>query len=117
FHHCRAGPWKRICGSQPAFLGVVRRRIVCRRWIHGEAIMLLRIARILLLGVVGLTTAAVAQPTPPPSAITRTVIATSKLPGVTEVPLYFGASGVTLPPGETSGLSGASGILYQMLGS
>jgi len=79
--------------------------------------MLLRIARILLLGAVGLTTAAVAQPTPPSSAITRTVIATSKLPGVTEVPLYFGASGVTLPPGETSGLSGASGILYQMLGS
>jgi quercetin dioxygenase-like cupin family protein len=79
--------------------------------------MQLRIARLLLLGAVGLTTSVAAQPTPPSSSITRKVIATTKLPGVTEVPLYFKAVGVALPPGETSSLSAATGIVYQMTGS
>jgi quercetin dioxygenase-like cupin family protein len=45
------------------------------------------------------------------------VIATTKLPTVTEVPLYFRAVGVTLPPGEMSSLTAANGILYQVSGS
>ena len=52
-----------------------------------------------------------------PAAITRTVVAATKLPTVTEVPLYFRAVSVTLPPGEASTVSAAKGILYQMSGS
>ena len=71
----------------------------------------------LLIGAVTLATSADAQSTPPPAAITRTVIATTKLPTVTEVPLYFRAVSVTLPPSEKSSVSAANGILYQMSGS
>ena len=84
------------------------------RW---EAIMMLRLAGIMALGMVALATTGTAQPTPTPAAITRTVIATTKLPTVTEVPLYFRAVGVTLPPGEMSSLTAANGILYQVSGS
>ena len=79
--------------------------------------MLTRMAVTLLIGAVTLATSADAQSTPPPAAITRTVIATTKLPSVTEVPLYFRAVSVTLPPGEKSSVSVANGILYQMSGS
>ena len=58
--------------------------------------MLIRMAVILLIGAVALATSAAAQSTPPPAAITRTVIAATKLPTVTEVPLYFRAVSVTL---------------------
>ena len=51
--------------------------------------MLIEKAVILLLGAVALATSAAAQSTPPAAAITRTVIATTKLPSVTDVPLYF----------------------------
>ena len=79
--------------------------------------MLTRMAVILLIGAVALATSADAQSTPPPPAITRTVIAATKLPSVTEVPLYFRAVSVTLPPSEKSSVSAANGILYQMSGS
>ena len=79
--------------------------------------MLIGKAVILLISAVALATSVVAQSTPPPAAITRTVIATTKLPTVTEAPLYFRAASVTLPPGETSSVSAANGILYQMSGS
>ena len=72
---------------------------------------------ILLLGVVALAASAAAQTTPAPSAITRTVIAATKLPTVTDGPLHFKAVTVTLPPGEKSEVSAANGILYQMSGS
>ena len=65
----------------------------------------------------GTATSVAAQATPPPAAITRTVIATTKLPTVTEAPLYFRAVSVTLPAGEKSSVSAANGILYQMSGS
>jgi quercetin dioxygenase-like cupin family protein len=46
------------------------------------------------------------------------VLATTKLPTVTEVPLYFRAVNITLPPSEKSSLTAvANGILYQMSGS
>jgi hypothetical protein len=51
--------------------------------------MLIRIAVMLLIGAVALATSVAAQATPPPAAITRTVIATTKLPTVTEAPLLF----------------------------
>jgi quercetin dioxygenase-like cupin family protein len=72
---------------------------------------------IVLLSAVVFVAAAAAQTTPAPSAITRTVIAATKLPTVTDVPLYFRAVGVTLPPGEKSVISAANGILYQISGS
>src|ERR1700693_5330631 len=71
----------------------------------------------MLLGVLAFATLVAAQPTPPPSGITRTVIAATKLLTVTEVPLYFRAVSVTLPPGERAALSASSGILYQVSGS
>jgi quercetin dioxygenase-like cupin family protein len=84
---------------------------------HWEAIMLIGKAMTMLISAVALATSVAAQPTPPPAAITRTVIATTKLPTVTEVPLYFRAVSVTLPPGEKSSVSATNGILYQMSGS
>jgi quercetin dioxygenase-like cupin family protein len=83
---------------------------------HWEAIMLFRITG-MLLGVLAFATSVAAQSTPPPSGITRTVIAATKLLTVTEVPLYFRAVSVTLPPGGKTALSASSGILYQVSGS
>jgi quercetin dioxygenase-like cupin family protein len=79
--------------------------------------MLPKIAGIILLGALALASSVAAQSTPPPSAITRTVIATTKLLTVTEGPLFFRAVSVTIPRGEESRLSAANGILYQMSGS
>src|SRR2546423_13827180 len=79
--------------------------------------MRLPINGILLLGVLTLAVSASAQTTPAPSAITRTVIAATKLPTVTDVPLYFRAVGVTLAPGEKTSVAAATGILYQISGS
>ena len=45
------------------------------------------------------------------------MIAATKLPTVTEMPLHFKAVSVTLQPYEKSGVSAANGILYQMSGS
>jgi quercetin dioxygenase-like cupin family protein len=45
------------------------------------------------------------------------VIAATKLPTVTDVPLHFKAVSITLQPDEKSGVSAANGILYQMSGS
>jgi quercetin dioxygenase-like cupin family protein len=85
--------------------------------LNWEAIMRFRITGILLLGAMALAAAAAAQTTPAPSAITRTVIAATRLPTVTDVPLHFRAVQVTLPRGEKSGVSAANGILYQISGS
>jgi quercetin dioxygenase-like cupin family protein len=45
------------------------------------------------------------------------VIAATKLPTVTDVPLHFKAVSITLQPDERSSVSAANGILYQMSGS
>jgi quercetin dioxygenase-like cupin family protein len=79
--------------------------------------MLIGKAVILLICAVALVASVAAQPAPPPAAITRTVIATTKLPTVTEAPLYFRALSVTLPPSEKCSVSAAGGMLYQMSGS
>jgi quercetin dioxygenase-like cupin family protein len=79
--------------------------------------MQLRTTGVLLLGAIALPASGTAQTTPAPPAITRTVVAATKLPTVTDVPLHFKAVSVTLPSGEKSGVSVANGILYQMSGS
>jgi mannose-6-phosphate isomerase-like protein (cupin superfamily) len=58
-----------------------------------------------------------AQTAPTPPAITRIAIAATKLPTVTDVPVYFKAVSITLPPDERSSVSAANGILYQISGS
>jgi quercetin dioxygenase-like cupin family protein len=60
---------------------------------------------------------AVAHQPPAQPPITRTVVAATKLPTVTDRPLLFRALSVTIPPGEKSSVSTADGILYQMSGS
>src|SRR5271165_6377988 len=79
--------------------------------------MQLRTTGLLLLGAMALPASATAQTSPAAPAITRTVVAATKLPTVTEVPLHFRAVSVTLQPGEKSGIAAANGILYQMSGS
>ena len=79
--------------------------------------MRFRTTGILWLGAMVLADSAAAQTPPAPPAITRTVVAATKLPTVTDVPLYFKAVSVTLSPGEKSAVSAANGILYQMTGS
>jgi len=71
----------------------------------------------LSLGAMSLGASAAAQTTPAPPAITRTVIAATKLSTVTDVPLYFKAVSVTLPSGEKSSVSAANSIVYQISGS
>ena len=79
--------------------------------------MQFRTTELLLLGAMALPASGVAQTTPTPPAITRTVVAATKLPTVTDVPLHFKAVRTTLPPGEKIGVSAANGILYQVSGS
>jgi quercetin dioxygenase-like cupin family protein len=79
--------------------------------------MQFRTTGLLLLGAMALPAPGTAQTTPAPPAITRTVVAATKLPTVTDVPLHFKAVSVTLQPDERSDVSAASGILYQMSGS
>ena len=79
--------------------------------------MRMPITGILLLGSVALTTSASAQTPSAPSTITRTVIAATKLPTVTDAPLHFRAVAVTIPHGEKSSASLGNSILYQLSGS
>src|SRR6202023_455101 len=81
------------------------------------SVMWFRTTGIQLLGVVALAASATAQTAPAPSAITRTVVAATKLPTVADEPLHFRAVGVTLTAGEKSDALAANGILYQISGS
>ena len=72
---------------------------------------------IALLAATALALSASAQTTPTAPAITRIIVAATKLPSVVETPLYFKAMRVTLQPGGKSSLSAANGILYQLSGS
>jgi quercetin dioxygenase-like cupin family protein len=76
-----------------------------------------RTTGLLLLGAMALPASATAQTSPAAPAITRTVVAATKLPTVTDVPLHFKAVSVTLRPDEKSDITAANGILYQMSGS
>src|SRR5436190_14921846 len=79
--------------------------------------MQFRTTGLLLLGAMALPASGAAQTTPAPPAITRTVVAATKLPSVTDVPLHFQAVSVALQPDQKSGVSAANGILYQISGS
>ncbi|MDR3438788.1 cupin domain-containing protein [Telmatospirillum sp.] len=79
--------------------------------------MSFRTTGLLLLGAMALPASGAAQTAPAPPAITRTLVAATKLPTVTDAPLYFKAVSVTLQPNEKSDVSAANGILYQMSGS
>jgi quercetin dioxygenase-like cupin family protein len=85
--------------------------------LNEETVMRFITAGNLLLVVMALATSAAAQTTPVPPAITRTVIAATKLPTVTDRPLRFKAISVMLSPGATSSVSSAIGILYQIAGT
>ena len=79
--------------------------------------MQFRTTGLLLLGAMALPVSGTAQTTPASPAITRTVVAATKLPSVTDVPLHFKAMSVTLQPNQKSDVSAAKGILYQTSGS
>jgi quercetin dioxygenase-like cupin family protein len=79
--------------------------------------MQFRTIGLLLLGAMALPASGTAQTAPVPPAITRTVVVATKLPTVTDVPLYFKAVSITLQPDQKSGVSAANGIVYQMSGS
>ena len=79
--------------------------------------MYFRTIGIILLGTAALAVPAAAQTTPTSPAITRTVVAATKLPTVVAVPLHFRTVSVTIQPGEATSFSGATGIIYQMSGS
>jgi quercetin dioxygenase-like cupin family protein len=83
----------------------------------GEVIMRLPTIGLLMISSVALAASASAQTPPAPSTITRTVIATTKLPTVTDVQLHFRAVAVTIPQGEKSTASPGNSILYQISGS
>src|ERR1700716_2966407 len=79
--------------------------------------MQFRTTGLLLLGAMALPASGAAQTAAAPPAITRTVIAATKLPTVTDVPVHFKAVSITLRPDERSSVSATNGILYQMSGS
>src|SRR5271167_3066446 len=79
--------------------------------------MQFRTTGLLLLGAMALPASGAAQTAPAPPAITRTVVAATKLPTVTDVPMHFKAVSVTLQPDAKSNVAAASGILYQLSGS
>jgi quercetin dioxygenase-like cupin family protein len=79
--------------------------------------MQFRTIGLLLLGAMALPASGTAQTPPAPPAVTRTVIATTKLPTVTDVPVHFKVVSITLQPDERSTVSAANGILYQISGS
>jgi quercetin dioxygenase-like cupin family protein len=74
-------------------------------------------AMLLLVGAMVIAGTATAQNAATPPATVRTVIAATKLPTVTDTPLYFDVVSVTLAPEQKSGVSKANGILYQLSGS
>jgi len=53
----------------------------------------------------------------PPTTTVRKVVAATKLPTVTNVPLYFKVQSITLSPNERSSVSGTNSVLYQLSGS
>jgi quercetin dioxygenase-like cupin family protein len=88
-----------------------------RRPLTREVTVRIMTMGIALLAAMVLVLSASAQTTPTAPAITRTIVAATKLPSVVETPLYFKAVSVTLQPGGKSSLSATNGILYQLSGS
>jgi quercetin dioxygenase-like cupin family protein len=72
---------------------------------------------LVLVGAMAVAGTAAAQNAATPPATVRTVIAATKLPTVTDAPLYFDVVSVTLASEQKSAVSKANGILYQLSGS
>jgi quercetin dioxygenase-like cupin family protein len=70
-----------------------------------------------LVCAAALAGSATGQTPPAAPAITRTVVASTKLPTVVDTPLHFKAVAVTLPSGASSRASSTNGIVYQLSGS
>ncbi len=70
-----------------------------------------------LLALAGLAGTTPAQAPSPAPAITRTVVAGTKLPSLGDTPLYFRVVSVSISPGQKISLSAPNGILYQLSGS
>ena len=79
--------------------------------------MLFRTFGFALLSAASVAGPATAQTTPAAPAITRTVVATTKLPTVVAVPLHFRAVGVYHSARRGEQFLGCDGVLYQMSGS
>jgi quercetin dioxygenase-like cupin family protein len=79
--------------------------------------MRFRIIGFITIGAAALAISATAQTPPAQPAVTRTVVAATKLPSVTDRPLFFKALSITILPGEKSSVTSADSILYQMSGS
>jgi mannose-6-phosphate isomerase-like protein (cupin superfamily) len=71
----------------------------------------------ILCTAIVIAVSAAAQTPPPPTATVRKVVAATKLPTVTNVPLYFKVQSITLSPNEKSSVSGTNSVLYQLSGS
>lgn len=69
------------------------------------------------LGVAAQGSVAAAQTPPGAPAATRTVVAATKLPSVTDKPLRFRALSITTSPGEKHDMSTVDGVLYQLSGT
>ena len=67
--------------------------------------MQFRTIGLLLLGAMALPASGTGQTAPAPPAITRAVIAATKLPTVTDVPLHFKAVSIILQSDTKSGVS------------
>jgi quercetin dioxygenase-like cupin family protein len=79
--------------------------------------IIMRIATIgILFTAMLIAVPAAGQPAPSPTT-SRKVVAATKLPTVTNVPLYFKVQSIALSPGEKSSVSGANSVLYQLSGS
>jgi quercetin dioxygenase-like cupin family protein len=95
----------------------MRLRVTSALMMPWEVIMHFRTIGAVLLNAASIVAPAVAQTTPVPPAITRTVVATTKLPTVVAVPLHFKAATIALRSGEVTGFAAAEGILYELKGS
>jgi quercetin dioxygenase-like cupin family protein len=69
----------------------------------------------ILFTVMVLAVSAAAQT--PQTTTARKVVAATKLPTVTNAPLYFKVQSIALAPGEKARVSGTNSILYQLSGS
>lgn len=70
----------------------------------------------ILFAAMSIAVPVASQPTPSPTT-SRKVVAATKLPTVTNVPLYFKVQSIAFSPGEKSSVSGSNSVLYQLSGS
>jgi quercetin dioxygenase-like cupin family protein len=82
-----------------------------------EIKMYFRTTVLAVLGAAALATAVIAQTSQPAAPATRTVVAATKLPSVTDKALLFRAVSITVAPGEKENIATVDGVLYQLSGT